>query len=153
MTSDFSSLAAGRGSESTPQTTTPLTTNADSASNSTAPSSGPLGSTATTTATKEAKTAFYRNSRFVRRTYPDGALPPSMVLKTFPLEVFEGDVRSYPEFRENFLELIESQAHFSPQQKLQHLVNHLKGAPLHMAKGFGFSDGSYCEVIELLEAR
>ncbi|KAH7712564.1 Pao retrotransposon peptidase family protein [Aphelenchoides avenae] len=153
MTTDFNSLAAGRGSESSPQITTPLTPNMDSASNSAAPSSGPLGSTATTTATKEAETAFYRNSRFTRRTYPDGALPPSLVIKTLPLDAFDGDFRSYPEFRDNFLELIESQPHLSSQQKLQHLLNHLKGAPLQMAKGFGLSEGSYCEVIELLEAR
>ncbi|KAH7702816.1 Pao retrotransposon peptidase family protein [Aphelenchoides avenae] len=152
MTDDFSSLAAGRGSETSPRITTPLTATMDVASDSAAPSSKPSSSTATA-ASKEAETAFYRNSRFVRRTCPDAALPPNLVLKALPLKPFEGDVRSYPEFRDNFLELIETQPHLSPQQKLQYLVNHLKGAPLQMAEGFGFSEGSYCEVIELLEAR
>ncbi|KAH7724126.1 Pao retrotransposon peptidase family protein-like protein [Aphelenchoides avenae] len=145
-------MAAGRGSDTSPRITTPSSASTDAAPHSAAPSSGPTDSTAKTTVTKESGTSFYRNANFVRRTGPDGAMPANLVLKELPLKPFDGDIRSYPEFRDNFLSLIESQAHLGPQQKLQHLMNYLKGAPLKMAEGFGFSDDSYFEVIELLEA-
>ena len=55
---------------------------------------------------KMAKSAFYRNSQFTRRTFPNGWKPEPIVMDKLPLEAFNGDVRHYHQFRDDFVHLI-----------------------------------------------
>ncbi|KAH7717938.1 Zinc knuckle family protein [Aphelenchoides avenae] len=100
-----------------------------------------------------AKSAFYRNSRFTCRNLPNGVKWEPLVMEKLPLRTFDGDVREYNEFRDDFVNLIELQTHLSPQQKLQHLLDHLAGEPRAAAEGFGLSQESYCDVLDWLEGR
>ncbi|KAH7671517.1 Zinc knuckle family protein, partial [Aphelenchoides avenae] len=101
---------------------------------------------------KIAKSAFYRKSRFTRRIVPSGAKCEPLVMEKLPLRTFDGDVREYNEFRDDFINLIELQPHLSPQQKLQHLLAHLAGEPRAAAEGFELVPENYCVVLDLLEA-
>ncbi|KAH7676047.1 Pao retrotransposon peptidase family protein-like protein [Aphelenchoides avenae] len=98
-----------------------------------------------------AKSTFYRNGRFTRRTLPNGQMRSDLVMEKLPLRPFDGDVRTYQQFRDDFLSLMEPQAHLGPSQKLQHLLEHLQGRPRSMAEGYGICDEAYWNVLDMLE--
>ncbi|KAH7725565.1 Protein CDH-12 [Aphelenchoides avenae] len=96
---------------------------------------------------KMAKSAFYRNATFTRRP---GAYA-NLVLEELQLRNFDGDIREYNEFRDNFLTLVGSDTSLAPTQKLQHLLKHLEGTPHSRAEGYGLCDVAYWEVLDMLE--
>ncbi|KAH7715600.1 Pao retrotransposon peptidase family protein-like protein [Aphelenchoides avenae] len=100
---------------------------------------------------RENSSSFYRNASFKRPQA--GTSQPPLVLKEIPLTPFEGEIRSYQEFRNRFLEIVEAQRNIEPRHKLMYLVQHLRGAPLRLAEGFPMTDESYFDVTDLLEQR
>ncbi|KAH7725368.1 hypothetical protein AAVH_07164 [Aphelenchoides avenae] len=58
---------------------------------------------------RENSSSFYRNASFKRQQPQACAAQPSFVLKEIPLTPFDGEIRSYPEFRNRFLEIVEAQ--------------------------------------------
>ncbi|KAH7673197.1 Zinc knuckle family protein [Aphelenchoides avenae] len=113
--------------------------------------SPPEGPTNDSEEDKTAKSTFYRNGRFTRRTLPNGQLRSDLVMEKLPLRPFDGDVRKYHQFRDDFLSLMEPQAHLGPSQKLQHLLEHLQGRPRSMAEGYGICEEAYWNVLDMLE--
>ena len=108
--------AAGRGSDDTafrgtpPLSTPPISDQTGSAS--TAATGGTDG---------RSTSSFYSGAEYTRRTY-QGSAPPPLVLKELPLDPFDGDIRKFPEFRNRFLEIVESQPGLEAHHKLQHLL-------------------------------
>ncbi|KAH7709408.1 Zinc knuckle family protein [Aphelenchoides avenae] len=98
-----------------------------------------------------AKSTFYRNGRFTRRTLPNGQMRSDLVMEKLPLQTFDGGVRKHQQFRDDFLSLMEPQGHLGPSQKLLHLLEHLQGRPRSMAEGCGICDEAYWNVLDMLE--
>ncbi|KAH7696367.1 Zinc knuckle family protein, partial [Aphelenchoides avenae] len=98
------------------------------------------------------KSTFYRNGRFTRHTLPIEAIRTEHGMEKLPMRPFGGDIREYHQFRDSFLNGIESQPHLRPFQKLQHLHELLEETPRSCAEGYGICDVAYWEVLNMLEA-
>ncbi|KAH7680093.1 integrase core domain protein [Aphelenchoides avenae] len=92
--------------------------------------------------------AFYQNAMYHR-----SAAPTPLVLKAPGITPFEGDLRAYPAFRNNFLQLIEGQQGWQPRHKMQYLLQCLRGEPLREASRYMISDLNYFKVLDRLEQR
>ncbi|KAH7712879.1 Pao retrotransposon peptidase family protein [Aphelenchoides avenae] len=102
---------------------------------------------------RENSSTFYRNATFTRRPTQASASQPLPMLREIPLAPFDGEIRSYQEFCNRFLEIVEAQRNLEPRHKLLHLLHHLRGEPLRISEGFPIADESYFDVIDFLEQK
>ncbi|KAH7695514.1 Zinc knuckle family protein, partial [Aphelenchoides avenae] len=99
---------------------------------------------------RENASKFYQNAVYTRN--PSTTAPP-LVLSQTAIEKFGGDIRSFPAFRNRFLELVEGRKDMEPRHKLQYLLQCLSDEPLREAKEYMISDENYFAVLENLEER
>ncbi|KAH7718830.1 hypothetical protein AAVH_13716 [Aphelenchoides avenae] len=69
---------------------------------------------------RENSSTFYRNATFTRRPAQSQPLP---MLREIPLAPFDGEIHSYQEFRNRFLEIVEAQRNLELRHKLPCISN------------------------------
>ncbi|KAH7720554.1 Pao retrotransposon peptidase family protein-like protein [Aphelenchoides avenae] len=95
----------------------------------------------------EAASAFYRTATF-HRAAPTSA-PAPLVLTELLLKPFDGDIRQYPAFQNQFLDIVESQPDLSSRHKLQYL----RGEPYRLDDGLQLTDANYHVVVNAFHER
>ncbi|KAH7715051.1 Zinc knuckle family protein [Aphelenchoides avenae] len=99
----------------------------------------------------EATSAFYLNASFHRAALD--SIQPPLILTELPLEPFDGDIRRYPMFRNNFLGIVEGHPDLAPRHKLQYLLQFLRGEPYQLVNNFQLTDVNYFAAVNMLEER
>ncbi|KAH7673227.1 Pao retrotransposon peptidase family protein [Aphelenchoides avenae] len=76
-----------------------------------------------------------------------------LVLNALSIPKFSGDIRSFPMFRNRFLETVEGRKDLPPRQKFLYLLQHLADEPLREASSYMVTDANYFTVLDSLEER
>ncbi|VDN54773.1 unnamed protein product [Dracunculus medinensis] len=79
-------------------------------------------------------------------------LKPLIKLPKIQLMKFDGSVRSWVAFKDNFLSTIGNRS-LDPVDKLRYLISCLEEEAKKLVEGFPMDDGSYRNVWEILESR
>ncbi|KAH7695945.1 hypothetical protein AAVH_36989, partial [Aphelenchoides avenae] len=99
---------------------------------------------------RENASKFYQNVTYEHN--PSTSMQP-LVLNALSIPEFSGDTRSFPMFRNHFLETVEGRKDLTPRQKFMCLLQHLDDEHLQEASSCMATDANYFTAIDVLEER